>query len=176
MSGSCVLTAFSQQETDAITKVFSAYGEAFKKGNSLKMMDYIYPKVFEGTSKEDVAREVDAIFQDTEKAFTVNEMNIQNISAVVEKENIKYVRILYRLNYSMNLGENKDVAKQTYEMMLSIHGEDAVQYDTTSSLITISQNTRLFAIHNPEYGDWKLMEQPTDFNIIPEDVMNKILQ
>ena len=180
-----ITTAFAQTDRDEIRKNVEVFFKATQQSDYEKLLDYIYPKVFETYPKEELLKNMKKMQTDSTFSFSIENSKIENISDLMEVDGIKYALITYSYKMYLTIAMDKNDTEEEKElfnkMMLgmykNMYGEDNVQYDKKSGRFIIISTHEMFAIKDPKYKGWKFLEKiPEEESLkrfIPEEVLEK---
>ncbi|MBT8195688.1 MAG: hypothetical protein HKO56_09175 [Bacteroidia bacterium] len=182
--------AFSSiaQTNDAkITERFKEYFSYTEKMDIDGSFDYLYPQFFDIFPRELMLKEIEKTFNDPEIKLGFANSEIKSISKEMVLDDVKYVLLDYKFDMMMQLNfEDEDDAEDDgtmIEFMSAIfsemYGEENVSYTRETETFKITANKEMFAINNPEYGDWFFLEKDEKLKeqllkMIPKKVYKKL--
>lgn len=164
-----------------INKVLDIYFEANRNKDFEKIMDMLYPKLFDAVPKEMMLQ----VFKQMEGEgmdFSINGADIKNISDMVEYEEEKFALVDYVLDMDMKFsGEtySKEVMGMMKGTFENLYGKENVKYDEENNAFSLKAKNSMFAIADKNSVDWKFIENKPQMEailgqIIPEVVKKKL--
>ena len=179
-----------KEKTDhkaAIEKTFLEFFDATKEKDVVRIVDYMYPKLFELVPKDILIQTMEESMEKELGGITFYEEKIDSISAEIIIDDSRFAVIDYRFFMSMDVEQYKpeeagdstnliDVIEFTMEMLKLTHGEENVNLDETGSKIDINVITKAFAIQSNTDPSWKFIEykpESLDFmkQILPKEAL-----
>ena len=156
---------------DSIIAKINEYNEAIEK-DMLKSLDFMYPKLFELVSKEEFENSINAMKNDENIDIGFKNRKLNNISEIIDYQGIKYSIVDY--SYVLFMGfknENREILEMTLKFQEEKYGkENVILRDST---FEIKINNKMFAILDPIYKEWKLLEFKKDKREILEKIIPK---
>lgn len=182
------LGAYAQSGKEAIQKEIDNYLLALENRDVDKILDYVYPKLFDLAPRAMMKDMMESFYKDS--TITFQDSKIENISEIIEQDTIQYALIDYAFTMvslvkdefgateSEEGEENEEDGFDPASMFKMMYGEENVKYDKKARKIYINQNKQMFAILDPAYeGGWKFLENQKDSpfigTMIPEEVQKQ---
>ena len=177
-------TTSAQTDNTDIQKNFEDYFKAVEQSNYPKVVDYLYPKLFDIAPKEAMLQAMKEISVDTSVIITIHSPVIKNISKTFVLDKVKYAFIKYSFRKTMLFKNNHsdaniqndgrlDVADFTYKLLKGQYGEENVTFDREKSTVNILSNSEMYAINDPAYPGWKFLEKKEEMQPILEQLLPK---
>ena len=181
------LSSFGQNDKIEIRKTFEEYSHAFKQKNYEKVVNFLYPKIFEYIPKDLMLKGLKNMESDPGTITTMDSFSVTNISEIFQWNGIKYALINYR--FKMTIVENPekseskedefDVMDAMYKMLILMYGKENVVFDKENNKFEINGAGKMYAIYDPAYKGWKFIEKKDKSKsmllmILPEEVLEKL--
>ncbi len=170
-----------------ILKRFQAFFDATAERDSRKMVEYIYPKLFELVPKETLIQSMDKANENSEMNIVIRDSKIGEISSEITIDEIKYAIIPYSFLLVMEEKEKKiseeedeknnmdalDFVKQIFQ---GRHGEENVFYDKKAGRLEVNIITKAIAVKENATSEWTFIEYKPKgpiLEIIPKEILEK---
>lgn len=145
----------SKEDDQAIEDRTTGFLELIKKRSYTQVVDYIYPPLFEHTSKKSMFQ----IFDMLEKAgieLEFNDLEILEKKPLPSENDVKYVLIKYTMDMTLplNTDDLKGIAALLVPMVESSFGKENVDYNRAESYVNVKGEKFLVAIEDSSYNDW----------------------
>jgi len=149
-----------------------------------KILDMIYPRLFEIVSKEEMM----GLFKQMEAEgidYSIKAAETSSISDKVVNDGQQFVLVKYILDIGIRFtGEEystPEVQKILLETFKTQYGKDRVKLDTESNTFWIKADNVMFAIAPEGSKDWKFMEKKPGMeafvaDFIPQEVQDKLVK
>ena len=147
--------ALSASDNSAIDKRVESFLELIEAKSYTKLLDFMYPRIFEHTSKKSMFQVFDLLEQaGIELKF--NNLEVLNKKALPSENNIKYALIKYRMDMELPLTTDdlKGMAPLMVPMLTSNFGKGNVEYNKAENYIKVKGEKFLLGIDDPEYNEW----------------------
>lgn len=155
------------------------------ENNEMKAtLDYIHPKVFEMVPREMLEEQIVKAFEDSAVKIRMKGFEIDKISKVLTKDDVRFARVDYHLTMSIQLVEEVEASSADddnfmLEIYQGMYGKKNVTFDEDTNTYTMIVKTSLFAIGDPGIGSWKMIENKKGGEallkmIIPQKIYKKI--
>lgn len=147
--------SLSTKDNAAIDAKVDQFLKLMEKKDYTKVLDFMYPPIFEHTSKKDMFQIFEMLEQSgIELKFKNTEvLSKQGLKTVKET---KYALIKYRfeLDLPLNTDELRGYAPLLVPVLQSNFGKENVTYNKSQNLINAKGEKFLMAINDPKYSDW----------------------
>ena len=182
LASSFSLSIFAQSNKQEIEKTFLDYFQTIEHQDYAQSLNFIYPKLFEHFPKELMQQAMEKMSADSSLQITMTHAKIGNVSEVLETDGVQYALLPYEFRMTMTfLGENEiqegedsmDPVQMTYEILQTQYGEENVDYHPAQRQIVIRVDNELYAIKDPEIGNWKFLEKKTNMMSVLEQLIPK---
>ncbi|MEM5563476.1 hypothetical protein WNY78_00095 [Psychroserpens sp. AS72] len=183
------LLSFAQSHTTEITKNAQTYYDHMTNQNFDGVLDYMYPKVFDFASRDQMKAGMEQMFSSSDMKIEFLSNDVTNVSEEKIVEDITYAAVFYNSKMKMTFLSEKDKSAEDQKAFLDFmkatmdtqFGPDNVTSDAETMSLVINMDASMFAIKDPEYDGWKFignddaMKQLVD-SIIPESVRTTLLE
>jgi len=148
----------SSADDQAIDRRTESFLELIKKSKYSSVTDYIYPPLFEHTSKKNMFQ----VFNMLETAgikLNFNDLDIKSKKLLPSDDGIKYVFIKYNMDMTLPLDTDdlKGIAALLVPMVESSFGKENVDYNRAESYVNVKGEKFLLAIEDPKYKNWSFI-------------------
>ena len=164
--GSVALKAQSLSAKDgaAIDGKVSQFLQLIEQKNYTKVLDFMYPPIFEHTSKKDMFQ----IFNMLEQSgieLKFKNMEVLDKKALETVNTTKYALIKYNLEMELPLDTDdlKGIAPLLVPVLQGNFGKENVVYNKAQSYINIKGEKFLMGINDPAYKDWLFLIYDSSF-------------
>lgn len=136
----------------------SSYLTAFNNKEWDRVIDMIYPKLFELISRDQMKN----VFEQT--GLIGMKMNtdfekIEKLSEVVVHEGLSYCRVFYKGGMTIQISDEILEGQPEFERGLEeYYGKENVSYDDHDQVFSIQANKSMVAILEPDAKSWSYME------------------
>ncbi|MCF6133099.1 hypothetical protein [Flavobacterium wongokense] len=178
------IAAYSQpkDQNKEIEAVFYNYIHASKSDNEEEELKFLYEEQF-----DEYPKTLFMSMHETRKSITTIDEKIYRISKTLEKANIKYVKISYKVNWIFDFKENKDPDNVNYfiERLEYGFGKDSVTVDKKNFKAIAKYVNYVYAAFNPKYNGWKIVlpeivgdgsTEGTKWDAIPQEILQKLIE
>ncbi|WP_298893464.1 hypothetical protein [uncultured Psychroserpens sp.] len=182
-------SSFSQSHKEEITKNAETYYEYMTNQNFDGVLDYMYPKVFDTASKEQMKAGMEQMFNSPDMKIEFVSNTVTDVTDKMEVENITYAAIFYNSKMRMTFISEKDKSEEEQKSFLEFmegimktqFGETNVTSDLKTVSLLINMDANMFAIKDPKYDGWKFIGNDDTMkelvnSIIPESVRTALLK
>ncbi|MFT6872411.1 MAG: hypothetical protein ACJAVN_001419 [Roseivirga sp.] len=147
--------ALSTADNTAIDERTSNFLDLIKTKKYTQVLDYIYPELFEHTSKKSMFQ----IFSLLEMAgieLQFNSFEVVNKKPIPAEGDIKYALIKYNMDMTLplNTDDLKGIAALLVPSIESSFGKENVEYNRAESYINVKGAKFLLGISDPKYKEW----------------------
>lgn len=178
--------AISSTAQDDIKSVLNEYLKLSEEKNSVKIMDYMYPKFFELFPREVMVQALDKTLKDPTLDISISNSEILGISPVKTVDSVTYSIVDYafvmKLKY-LESDENplpdEDTIDLTMNIFKNMYGEKNVIYDADNYMFTMQVEKKLLALKTPSLKSWKVLGtdanlKPYMLKIIPKEIVDEL--
>lgn len=177
-------TTFAQTDNADIQKTFEDYFKAVEQSNYPKVVDYLYPKLFDIAPKEAMLQAMEEMTTDTNVTIKLHSAVVKKISKTFVLDKIKYAVVKHSFKMTMLFKNNNsdanikedgslDVADFTFKLLKGKYGEENVALDKEKSIIEVFSNSEMYAINDPAYPGWKFLEKKEEMQSLLEQLLPK---
>ena len=170
-------------EKEKIKEQFEHFIQAVNSKDADETIKYLSPKLFDSFSKKTYLGLTDIQYE--ESFLTPEKYEVKNISEIVEKESIKYSKVTYVQNYSMDLAIYKTIGNvdvilnQISTPLDKQFGKENVVFNEDSFKLEIKASGHIYAILDISEITWKFftdddMIVTNSRDLLPNDVKEKI--
>jgi len=168
--------AQSAQNTKALKTDLDGYLKVVKNKDIDGILDYMPPKMFETTSRENMKV---AMNGENLQKVVYKELTIKKISPLFTYQKNKYALVKYLAVVVIPVPkDDKAKMESTFEIMKSMMGEDKVKLDAEKGEITLNSDAEMYAILTPQIKGWKFLgkseQAPPIDGIVPKEVQEKL--
>lgn len=174
----------SAQSTKELKGTFKDYFEAFTSHDHERVVEFIYPGLFEKMPKERMIMSLDRnahqMTADSTIEVKLHKVKLKHVSDFVQVEGASYALIDYTMYIDMKVLErNETKAYQVMEFLKDtfkrMYGDENVKYDRDKATLRAKQTSSLYAIWEPHSGEWKFLEKNEKMaELLPEEAMSKL--
>ncbi|MCK8478990.1 hypothetical protein [Psychroserpens algicola] len=182
------LSSFSQSQAE-IRKHAQTYYDYMTNQNFDGVLDYMYPKVFEVASREQMKAGMEQMFSSKDMTIEFVSNNVTSVTDNKVYEGVTYAAVFYNSKMRMTFVSEKDKPEEDRKGFLdfmkatmdSQFGADNVTSDFKTMSLVVNMDSSMFAIKDPKYKDWKFignddaMKQLVD-TIVPEKIRTDLLK
>lgn len=145
-------------DDQAIEQRTTGFLELIKARNYRQVVDFIYPPLFDHTSKKSMFQ----IFDMLEQAGIIlefNDLEILDKKLLPSDNDIKYVLIKYTMDMTLplNTDDLKGIAALLVPMVESSFGKENVEYNRSESYVNVKGEKFLVAIEDAKFSDWMFL-------------------
>ncbi len=187
---------FAQGEKAALEKHLQDYIQLTTAKNHAAVIEYIHPAIFELAPKAMIVAAMDQIYNDPKMEITLDHFEVSGISDPLRHKKIQYALVQYVFDMHMFLTplffEDNDLSDEPVEgtgmgtaefihlSLSSRFGKENVQWNADAKTFHIRVDSEMFAILDPDIGDWKFIENRQQYadilkKIVPVKIQNKLL-
>jgi hypothetical protein len=138
-----------------------------------KILDYMYPRFFELTPREDMIQRFNKALKDQD--HSLYDSKIVKIGDIKNSGDTSYCFIDYTytmsFNYDIDNPETKEIIKTTEPFMKATFGADNVTADYENSKLIINNNKTMIAISQPDYDGWKFIDKEPQLKEILKSIL-----
>lgn len=162
----------SQSDDAAIEQRTRDFLKLIEGKNYTSLLDYIYPELFNHTSKSEMFQ----IFNLLEQAgieLQFNNLKILNKKALPSDNDIKYTMIKYNMDMTLplNTDDLKGIAALLVPTLQNNFGKENVEYNKTKSYINVKGEKFLLGVEDPKYKDWMFIIYDDSFKTAIEKTL-----
>lgn len=145
----------SKSDDAAIEQRTKDFLQLIEGRNYTGLLDYIYPELFNHTSKNEMFQ----VFNLLEQAgieLQFNNLKILNKKALPSDNNVKYTMIKYNMDMTLplNTDDLKGIAALLVPTLQNNFGKENVEYNRAESYINVKGEKFLLGIADPKYKEW----------------------
>ncbi|MDX2283906.1 MAG: hypothetical protein NW241_07070 [Bacteroidia bacterium] len=168
----------AQDPEQEIRKVFDAYAAASLQADTSRMLDCIYPELFRMISRQTIGAAIHEAYADSAVPIRIVYNRLESISKAVEADGIRYVLLRYRSGSSMRMEEaDSDAVESMRQSLTAVYGKQQVAYDAAQQTFTVEYESSMYAILDPAYAGWKLLEKSDPPSPMLEEILpRKVLR
>lgn len=174
--------SFSAAEEAAIDQRVNSFLKTIEKRDYTKLLDFIYPPIFEHTSKESMFQFF-SLLQQAGIELQFNKLQVKNKTSIDRLDGVHYGLISYAFEMEVPLvnEEVKAFAPMLIPQLKQNFGKENVIYNQSEGFIRINSENFLIGVDNPAYKEWLFILYDASFassikKIIPESVNVKAEQ
>lgn len=168
----------SSTDDQAIEDRTTGFLDLLKARSYTKVVDYIYPPLFEHTSKKSMFQIFDLLEQaGIELEF--NNLEILDKKLLQSDNDVKYVLIKYNMDMTLPLSTDdlKGIAALLVPMIESSFGKENVEYNRAESYVNVKGEKFLIGIEDSKFSDWMFIIYDDSFkNEIKKTLPAKVIQ
>ncbi|TBM99377.1 hypothetical protein EYD45_15575 [Hyunsoonleella flava] len=182
-------SVFSQSHKAEIQKEAQNYYNLMTDMNIDGFLDYMYPKVFEMVTKEQMKTGMEQMFNSPQMKIEFISNDVKSISDEKEVDGVNYAVVYYNSKMRMTFLTEKDkpeADRQAYLDMMKTNmaaqfGAENVTVDVATTSVVINNDASMFAINDPQYDGWKFLGNEKNMaamvnSMIPEAVRTALLE
>ncbi len=145
----------TKQDEVNIEKRVDAFLNEMTAKNYTAVADFMYPKIFEHTSKQQMFQ----VFQLLEQAgieLKFNNLELLETTALPKDKDVRYALIRYKMDMELPLSTDdlKSMAGFMVPTLESNFGKGNVEYNQKESYIKVKGEKFLLGVEDPQYEDW----------------------
>lgn len=171
--------SFSLSEEADIDLRVNSFLNTIEQRDYTKLLDFIYPPIFDHTSKESMFQFF-SLLQQAGIELKFNELKVKDKTSIERLDGIHYGLIAYSFEMEVPLiNDNlKAFAPMLLPQLQENFGKENVIYNQSEGFIRINSENYLLGVDNPAYDEWLFILYDKSFasdikKIIPESVNNK---
>ncbi|GHE52274.1 MULTISPECIES: hypothetical protein [Roseivirga] len=179
----CSVALSAQQlnpkDASAIDSQVSQFLTLIKQRNYTQVLDFMYPPVFEHTSKKDMFQ-VFELLEQSGIELKFKNMEVLDKKALPTVKESKYALIKYNLEMELPLTTDdlRGIAPLLVPALQSNFGKENVVYNKSQNYINVKGQKFLMGIHDPKYNKWLFLIYDDSFKsaiekTIPAEVNKK---
>lgn len=169
----------SQQDQQAIDGRVKSFLGLISQRNYTSLVDYMYPKVFEHTNKDQMFR-MFAMLEQAGITLEFKNMEVLERTAIPAENDIDYAMIKYNLDMTLPLTTDdlKGIAPLIVPNLESSFGKGNVIYNKAESYIQVKGQKYLMGVKDADYGnEWLFLIYDSSFkSAIAKTVPAKVNQ
>ncbi|SDR77558.1 hypothetical protein SAMN04515667_0626 [Formosa sp. Hel1_31_208] len=183
------LSVAAQSHKEVIIKEAQTYYDYMTNQNFDGVLDYMYPKVFEMASRDQMKAGMEQMFSSPDMKIEFLNNDITSVSDKKEVEGVTYAAVYYNSKMKMTFLSELDkpeADKKTFidfmkATMDTQFGVENVTADEKTMSLVINMDATMFAIKDPKYNGWKFIGNDDAMqmlvnSIIPESVRAELLK
>lgn len=177
------------QSQDEITKHAETYYEFIANQNFDGVLDYMYPKVFDMASRDQMKTSMEQMFNSKDMKIEFLSNKVNRVTDETKADGVTYAAVFYNSKMKMTFLSEMDKPAEDKKLFLDFmkttmdtqFGEENVTSDLKAMALVINMNSNMFAIKDPKYTGWKFignddaMKQVVN-SIVPENVRTELLE
>jgi len=154
----------SAKDGAAIDSKVDQFLKLIEQKNYTKVLDFMYPPIFEHTSKKDMFQVFNMLEQSGIELKFKN-MEVLNKQALKTVNNTKYALIKYNLEMELPLTTDdlKGIAPLLVPVLQSNFGKENVVYNKAQNFINVKGEKFLMGVNDPKYADWMFLIYDSSF-------------
>ncbi|WP_203257434.1 hypothetical protein [Hyunsoonleella ulvae] len=181
------VSSFSQSHSEDIKKEAQIYYDYMTEMDLDGILDYMYPKVFDMASKEQMKTGMLQMFDSPQLKVEFLSNEVTSVSQVEEVEGVNYALVYYKSEMRMTFLTEKDKSEEERKSHLDLmkstlatqFGAENITIDTATTSLVISHDASMFAIKDPQYDGWKFLANEKNMEalvntMIPEAVRSRL--
>lgn len=168
--------SFSASEEAAIDLRVNRFLNTIEQRDYTKLLDFIYPPIFEHTSKESMFQFFNLLEQ-AGIALKFNNLEVKEKTSMEKVDGIHYGLIAYAFEMEVPLDNDdlKAFAPMLLPQLKQNFGKENVLYNQSEGFIRINSDNYLLGVDNPAYEEWLFILYDKSFasdikKIIPASV------
>lgn len=177
-------TVAQQVNKQELDTAFKSYFKALEQKNISKIVSYLPHQLFTITDRSDLEDEIASALHRENFSVDFSNMKINKIAEIIQTKGIFYSMINYEFLLIMKAEKKGDASKrlrELYESYKSVMDENQIQFDHVHKILSLRQNTIVYAINDPVHKGWKFLDNQmylvyADQEIIPESITDKLYQ
>ncbi len=158
---SCTFFIATAQTGDTVLdKRLAAYMQLSKDLNIDKLLNYMYPRIFELATRKQMADALKTAYNSPDFTITIDSMNINSIDPVQKFAKGSYTLFDYfvRLKFKMQGDKTAEEATAMFEGFQNTFGKENVTLNKETNTIGIKQEKQALAIKdNYSAGKWTFL-------------------
>lgn len=186
-----LLITFSSiaQSQAEITKHAETYYDHMTNQNFDGVLDYMYPKVFEMASREQMKAGMEQMLNSKEMKIEFISNDVSRVTDDIELDGVTYALVFYsskmKMTFVSEMEKPEEDRKGFLEFMKgtmeSQFGEGKVTSDLKTMSLVITMDSNMFAIKDPKYPVWKFIGNDDTMKqlvntIVPEPIRTELLK
>jgi hypothetical protein len=178
--GLCSLSAQAQQDT-SLQRRLDEYLAANKQLDFEKLMDYIYPKLFDIVPREQMIELFKSIFDNPQMTISMDSMSVTGISKSFSFKGAQFKKVDYYVGMSLRFKDStvlkdQDRVLEIQERVKTSMNAENVKYIAQDNSLAIDAKKVMFAIKGNPQTQWMFVgyePQQRDMmkTLVPEEVL-----
>ena len=162
-----ILNAPAQNQKDSID-LLNRLEIFYKSNESLdyeKMLDFMYPKIFTLSSREETKASIENTFNNEELSMKMDSLKTIEIFPFFSVDSGRYVRITYSMNLIMSYKKSSDDSSQMknlLEIMQGQFGKENARLNETGKSLMLLQKVDMAAIKDNLSPEWTFLNLTKD--------------
>lgn len=153
------------------------------------IFDYMYPKIFELASREQMRAGMEQMFNSKDMKIEFIANDVVSVTDKMEVKGVTYAAVFYNSKMRMTFlsekdkpeAERKDFLKLMQTTMETQFGEANVNSEFENMALLINMDANMFAIKDPQYKGWKFIGNDDSMkqlvnSVIPETVRTSLIK
>ncbi|NOT49770.1 MAG: hypothetical protein HOP10_00660 [Chitinophagaceae bacterium] len=168
----------------ALEKRLAEYMKLNEELDFNRLMDYIYPKVFDLAPREDMVEAMEDFFKSEEIKVKLEDLKIDKVHPVFTVKDGSYAKIDYSMVVLFDMSsegdsmEKKEQNDLIVKSMAEKYGEGNVGIDKETGMIRVRMGTPMIAIKDEIVKDWSFISYKKDDpfldKILSKEVQDKL--
>lgn len=179
----------SQAYKADIKKEAQTYYDHLTNKNFDAIFDYMYPKIFELASREQMRAGMEQMFNGKDMKIEFIANDVVSVTDTMEVKGVTYAAVFYNSKMRMTFlsekdkpeAERKEFLKLMQSTMETQFGQANVISELENMALVINMDANMFAIKDPQYEGWKFIGnddsmKPLVDSVIPETVRTGLME
>lgn len=154
----------SSKDDAAIDNKVEQFLKLIEQKNYTKVLDFMYPPIFEHTSKKDMFQVFNMLEQSGIELKFKN-MEVLSKQSLKSVNDTKYALIKYNLEMELplNTDDLKGIAPLLVPVLQGNFGKENVVYNKAENYINVKGQKFLMGVMDPDYSDWLFLIYDSSF-------------
>ena len=146
-----------------------------------KLMDYIYPKLFEIAPKEQMIEAMKEGFKNDELKISLDSLKVDKFYPVFESGKGQYAKVTYSMVMVMEFLDKEELAEKMETIMEGAgekYGRENLHFDEKTGSLRIKENNALVAAKDKYAKEWSFVslkeDDPMINQLLSKDVLEKL--
>ncbi|WP_420385120.1 hypothetical protein [Roseivirga sp.] len=154
----------SSKDDAAIDNKVEQFLKLIEQKNYTKVLDFMYPPIFEHTSRKDMFQVFNMLEQSGIELKFKN-MEVLSKQSLKSVNDTKYALIKYNLEMELplNTDDLKGIAPLLVPVLQGNFGKENVVYNKAENYINVKGQKFLMGVMDPDYSDWLFLIYDSSF-------------
>lgn len=146
-----------------------------------KLMDYIYPKLFDIAPKEQMLKAMKDGFENDEVKVSLDSMKVEKIYPVFESGKGSYAKVTYSMVMVMEFVDKENLAEQIESIIEGAgekYGRENLYFEEKTGSLRIREKSDLVAAKDKYAKEWSFVslkeDDPMINKLLDKDVLEKL--
>lgn len=171
---------FGIPETGSVNSLEARVSEYFQLTVDMRLedlMDYLYPRIFDQISKDELLKEMKAVFENESMKAKVDSIRIDKIYPAIKDGDGEYAKVLYSNKTIFDFKSDLEQSKKIRDELAVKYGRNYVTMDPETGIISVWSSDSMIAVKDEHSKNWTFVnaQDPSlTSKIFSNEVLNKL--